>query len=173
VLGFIPGCFFGFTILFGVDAHLSNAIGGAMLITAAAVSFSSRKGVQFWSKRYTHSVGLISGTLAGVLAGLSGVSGPPVFVYLLGFGLKPAEFTKCVAIFLIASNGIMALILINSHHMQWPDIFDSVVATAPVFLGMLVGQRVRDRIPVAVFRRVVLAFVVMAGAQLTYRGFFG
>jgi uncharacterized membrane protein YfcA len=57
--------------------------------------------------------------------------------------------------------------------MQWPDIFDSVVATAPVFLGMLVGQRVRDRIPVAVFRRVVLAFVVMAGAQLTYRGFFG
>lgn len=170
VLGFVPGCLLGFEILFRSDEHTAKTVAGLMLVLAAALTALTRRGAHFWSRTYTKSMGSVAGVSAGLIAGMSGVAGPPVFIYLLGFDPKPKEFTKSVAIFLIAANLVMALALMNGSHMDRSDVLNSLLATVPVFIGMLIGQRLRDGIPVPMFRKIVLVFVFAAGLQLTYRG---
>lgn len=170
LVSFVPGCFLGFHVLFGANEHLAKATAGLMLIAAAAVTLLAKRGERFWATRFTHPVGIGAGFAAGVIAGLSGVAGPPVFLYLLGFNPTPKEFTKSVAIFLLAANGIMALLLFRIAQTGQAEILHSLLATIPSFFGLWIGQAIRDRMPVSAFRVLALGFVFAAGAQLTYSG---
>jgi uncharacterized membrane protein YfcA len=170
IVAFAPGCIIGFETLFRSDQNISRIISGAMLVLAAFLTALTKRGKRFWVYRQTWMTGAAAGISAGVIAGLSGVAGPPVFIYLLGFDPTPKEFTKLAAMFLIAANAIMAFALMQASRMNTLATLSSLIATIPVAIGMIIGQRLRDRIPAAMFRPIVLAFIFVAGANLIYSG---
>jgi uncharacterized membrane protein YfcA len=173
IIAFAPGCVLGFEILFRSNQNTSRIISGAMLVLAASLTAVTKRGKRFWVNRQTSITAAAAGMSAGIIAGLSGVAGPPVFIYLLGFDPTPKEFTKLAAMFLIAANVIMALALMQASRMDTLATLYSLVAIVPVVVGMIVGQRLRDRIPTAMFRPVVLTFIFAAGAHLVYLGIQG
>lgn len=173
IVAFAPGCWIGFEILFRADQNISRTMSGAMLIVAALLTAITKRGKRFWVYEYTAASGVVAGGLAGVIAGMSGVAGPPVFIYLLGFDPAPKEFTKLAAMFLIAANAIMAIALMQAARMSTSDLLHSLLATIPVVIGMLIGQKLRDKIPAGMFRPVILSLISAAGVNLVYTGVAG
>jgi uncharacterized membrane protein YfcA len=116
--------------------------------------------------------GLASGFLGGVLGGLAAMPGPVVFVYLLAKGLRGRDFTKEASMFLVLSAALLAVILTSSHAFGWSDLGLSTAALAPVAVGMVVGQKVRDTMPGQAFKKTVLVVVLLSGADLVRKALF-
>ena len=74
--------------------------------------------------------------------------------------------------FLVVSSVLLTSALTSSHKFDWRDVVISTLATAPVVAGMLVGQKVRDAIPADAFKNLVVLTVLLAGAQLVWKGVF-
>jgi uncharacterized protein len=98
--------------------------------------------------------------------------GPLVFVYLLAKGLRGRSFTKEASMFLVLSAAFLAVVLTSSHAFHWSDLGLSTAALAPVGVGMLIGQKLRDTIPAEAFRRSVLIVVLLSGAELVRKSLF-
>jgi uncharacterized membrane protein YfcA len=60
----------------------------------------------------------------------------------------------------------------SSRQFEWHDVLISTLATAPVVVGMLAGQKLRDAIPAGAFEKLVVLTVLLSGAQLVWKGVF-
>lgn len=170
IVAFFPGVLIGLEALFRAEKDTSHIVAGATLILAAILTALTKPGVKFWARKHTSTAGAAAGFIGGVLSGASGVGGPPMLIYLLGFGLTPKEFTKLASIFIVSTNVIMAAALLQTSRMTWTEAGASSIATIPVFAGMYFGQLARDRITGAMFRWMILAMVLASGVDLVARG---
>jgi uncharacterized membrane protein YfcA len=171
LVGMIPGVLIGVAVLLNVDPAVANIAAGAVVILVAAlILFAPKLQVK---QRMIGPVGLGAGFCAGLLGGIAALSGPLVFIFLLAKGLSGKAFTKEASMFLVASSILLASALMSSRQFDWRDIVISTVATAPVVVGMLVGQRLRDVIPADAFKKLVVLTVLLSGAQLVWKGTFG
>ena len=68
--------------------------------------------------------------------------------------------------FLVVSAMLLAATLTASQRFDVRDLAISAIAVAPVALGMVIGQRLRDNIPALMFRRLVLIVMLIAGVEL-------
>src|ERR1043165_2127504 len=104
-------------------------------------------------RRMIGPIGLAAGFCGGLLGGIAALSGPLVFIFLLAKGLSVRAFTKEASMFLVVSSVLLALALTSSRQFDGRDVLISPLATAPVVVGMLVGQKVRDVIPADAFKK--------------------
>ena len=74
--------------------------------------------------------------------------------------------------FLVVSSVLLASALTSIRQFDWRDVLISTLATAPVVVGMLVGQKVSDAIPADAFKKLVVFTVLLSGAQLVWKGVF-
>src|SRR4051812_2200982 len=170
-LGMIPGLFLGVQLLLAVDSNVAKIIAGLVLMGVGGVTLLAPK-LQLQS-RLVLPTGITFGFFGGILGGVAAMSGPLVFIFLLAKGLRGQAFTKEASLYLVASAGLLAILLTASREFSWRDALVSTTATLPVILGMYVGQRIRDKIAPETFRKLVLIAVIAAGAELLRHGFFG
>lgn len=169
--GMVPGVWFGVAVLLNVDpAAAKVAAGASVIFVAALMLFSPDLQIE---RRRVVPVGLGAGFCGGLLGGIAALSGPLVFIFLLAKGLNGRAFTKEASMFLVVSSLLLASALTSSRQFDWRDILISTLATAPVVAGMLVGQKVRDAVPAAAFKRLVVLAVLLSGTQLVWKGIFG
>jgi uncharacterized membrane protein YfcA len=171
LVGMMPGVWIGVAVLLHVDPAVAKIVAGAAVILVAALSLLAPK-LQI-KRRMIGPVGLGAGFCAGLLGGIAALSGPLVFIFLLAKGLSVRAFTKEAAMFLVVSSVLLASALTSSHRFDWRDVLISTLATAPVAVGMLVGQKVRDAIPAGAFKKLVVLAALLSGAQLVWNGMFG
>src|SRR5438874_13532718 len=88
-------------------------------------------------------MGLVSGFSGGGLGGLAAMPGPLVFTFLLAKGLRGRTFTK-EASMLVVSALLLAATLTCSQRFDVRDLAISAGAVAPVAVGMVIGQRLRE-----------------------------
>jgi uncharacterized membrane protein YfcA len=170
LVGMIPGVWIGVVVLLYVDPAVANVAAGAVVILVAALNlFAPKLRVQ---QRMIGPVGLGAGFCGGLLGGIAAMAGPLVFIFLLAKGLSGRAFTKEASMFLVVSSILLAAALLSSRQFDWRDVVISTLATAPVVLGMLVGQKLRDAIPADAFRKLVVLAVLLSGAQLVWKGVF-
>jgi uncharacterized membrane protein YfcA len=170
LVGMIPGVWIGVVVLLYVDPAVANVAAGAVVILVAALNlFAPKLRVQ---QRMIGPVGLGAGFCGGLLGGIAAMAGPLVFIFLLAKGLSGRAFTKEASMFLVVSSILLASALMSSRQFDWRDIVISTLATAPVVLGMLAGQKLRDAIPADAFRKLVVLAVLLSGAQLVWKGVF-
>jgi len=106
---------------------------------------------------------------AGLLGGIAGLWGGPAGMYLAALDMTKEEF--------IASSGAMlgigsvAFLVSLVIYGAWSpsEFLISCFAVVPAFVGLLIGQVVRHRLPHRHFRRAVLVILAMTGALLVYR----
>ncbi|MEM1265230.1 MAG: sulfite exporter TauE/SafE family protein [Pseudomonadota bacterium] len=115
----------------------------------------------------------VAGGMAGVFGGLAGVWGPPILMYFLACNTPKKEQVRAQGIsFLIGS-----LVLIGAHMASGLLNRDSAVFSAamvlPAVIGMAVGQAVQDRLNQALFRKLTLTVLALAGLNLLRRAVFG
>jgi uncharacterized membrane protein YfcA len=171
LVGMVPGVWIGVAILLNVDPIVAKIVAGTVVILVAALILIAPK--LHIKQRMIVPVGIGAGFCGGLLGGIAALSGPLVFIFLLAKGLSGRAFTKEASMFLVISSLLLTSALTSSRQFDWRDVLVSTIATAPVVVGMLAGQKVRDAIPAAVFKKLVVIVVLLSGAQLVWKGMSG
>ena len=142
-------------------------LAGLILATACAALLIAPK--FRLPKRTSAPVGLAVGFIGGLMEGVSAIPGPLLATYLLATGATGKQFTKQIALVLIISIAALILSFGQSRHADGADLLFSACASIPVVIGILLGRPLRDALPPAAFRIVVLLFILVAAMQMVLR----
>lgn len=138
------------------------AVSGAFLLVTAPRPLPGERG---WS--------VFAGLVSGALNSSTGLSGPPVALYLSNQGWSRDHFrTSLMATFLV-SNVAALLLFLPLGLLDWAVAGPSAVLAPAVLVGWLVHRATRDAVSAldaASFRRVVGGLVVVAGVASVLRG---
>ncbi len=109
--------------------------------------------------------------VGGVLQGTTSIASPLVGSYFHAQRLRPAEF-----VFVLASifelNSIVQLIGYSLQGLYTPEVVTlGLLGLVPTLLAMMVGIWARGRLDPALFRRLIVALLVLSVANLLWRTF--
>jgi uncharacterized membrane protein YfcA len=109
--------------------------------------------------------GPIVGAIAGIIGGLSTLSGPPLMLYLACLRLRKEEFVVAISqMFLIAYVGL-ALGILTFGFSRPTELVVSVAACIPVFIGMWLGNKARVRMSERAFAVAVFVAYFLTGVS--------
>ena len=115
---------------------------------------------------------LLTGALAGTLAGLLGVGGGLVIVPALVFVFHAQGFSEALLVHMAVGTSLATIVLtsissVRAHHrrgaVQWPVFWR---LTPGIVVGSLLGAVIADWLPADVLRRVFAVFVLLVAAQM-------
>ena len=166
----LAGLAVGAQLVVGLDASWLYLVVGGIVTIFTALGFL-HPAMRLPSRAEVPG-GVVIGAVAGVCGGIGGIWGPPISMYLLALDLKKDDFIGTVGLvwflgalplgFFYALNGI-----VGSHNVMY-----SAAACIPAVGGLLVGQRIRRRIPQDAFRKVLMATPFVIGLNLIRRAIF-
>lgn len=157
-------------LLSALNTHvLSMVLGGVMIISIAAQLLKPLK-VAPGRKRVLF---IVSGFFSGLFGGLTSFFGFPSLQVLIASGLQKGEFIFSASFVLFTGTIVLAIGLGSQGLVTRYDALMSVLLFVPAVLGMLIGQRLRDRMSPLVFARVVLVVLLATGASMLIRGMVG
>ncbi len=145
---------------------LRAVLAGAVLLAVALLALPLQwhvppKQEAFWSTAV--------GGLSGVMGGLSSITGPIIISYLVSLRLPREVFVGSISVIYLAG----ALPLYGSMAAQgrfaWREVLLSVLALLPMALGLAIGKRLRSRLNEALFRRLMLGFLVLVSLMLIFK----
>jgi len=159
--------FLAVEILARADAEVLRGILGVLLFAYAAISLATPQ-IPPPGKKEPWLSPLI-GACSGTAAGLTGTVIVPGVLYLQALGLSRDTLIQAMGI-LFTIVTLSLAVAMGSQRLVPLDLgILSVVALAPAFLGMALGQRIRKRIPEAKFRRVFFVVLALMGVYLMSR----
>jgi uncharacterized protein len=110
------------------------------------------------------------GFAAGLIGGMSTLFGPVLTLFMVGLGLPPNVFVKAISI-LYTTAGAFLMISGAAHGTSSGGaMLISALGIVPVYCGMLIGQRARNRLNAGRFRFLVLLVVVITGVNMIRTG---
>jgi len=166
----------GLTI--GVAAQWVPDIPSAGLFVFLGVLICSAAGLQLagWRPRAPSESGpraaleIVTGLVAGICGGFSGVWGPPVLFFLIALDLNKTLQIRALGLAFTVGSLILVPAHLVSGLLNRTTLPLSLAMCLPVALGMLAGLRFQDRMDQALFRRMTLAVLCLAGLNLLRRG---
>ena len=113
------------------------------------------------------------GLISGMLGGLAGTWGPTTVLYLMAIDTPKAR--QMVVQGVIYASGAIVLVLahLRSGVLNGQTFWVSAALLGPVLAGMAIGFRLQDRMDQALFRKVTLAVLIVAGINLIRKGLAG
>lgn len=109
---------------------------------------------------------LAVGTVTGVITGITGVFVIPAVPYLQALQLDRKEMVQALGLCFTTSTIALAVLLAARGHLGFSGSMQSALALAPALAGMLVGQKLRDWMSEAAFRRCFFGGMALLGAWL-------
>ncbi|MEM0937063.1 MAG: sulfite exporter TauE/SafE family protein [Pseudomonadota bacterium] len=113
------------------------------------------------------------GVVSGFFGGLSGVWGPPMVMYLTALGTPKKEQMRVQGVAFGLGGALLLVAHLQSgvlNHTTWPL---SVALVVPAVVGTWLGLQIQDRIDQALFRKLTLVVLIIAGLNLVRRAVFG
>ncbi len=152
------------------DALLFGLLGA--LVTAFGISqiLGWRPGFPAARKNLVEVFVALAG---GFIGGLSGIWGPPVVMYLLAADVPKVEMVRVQALCFLLGSVVLLGAHLHSGVLNPVTLPASAWMVLPTMAGLFIGYRVQDRLDQALFRRVTLIVLVVAGLNLLRRAFFG
>jgi uncharacterized membrane protein YfcA len=146
------------------------AVIGVPVTFFAALQLS---GYQMSLSRRSVKIEGFAGAVAGALAGLSGIWGPPTVAYLTALNTPKHDQIRVQGV--IFGLGSVALLFshIGSGVLRAETIHFSLAMVPSAFVGMWAGMAVMERIDQKGFRRATLFVLLVAGLNLIRRAWFG
>ncbi|HVL77375.1 MAG TPA: sulfite exporter TauE/SafE family protein [Noviherbaspirillum sp.] len=163
VAGLFVGSFFGVRLL--ADPDLASILLGAVLAAYGVLGLSrARFSVpDRWERRLSPVTGIVTGVLYGS-TGLAVTAVPYVNSLRLD---KDALIQTLGLTFAVCSFG-MALGLVAAGRFQTTVAGTSVLALLPAFAGMMIGQRLRERMNADTFRRYFFLSICALGIYMVW-----
>ncbi len=142
--------------LLGILTLIYGAIG------LARASLTLPLGTERWA-------GPLTGAVNGVLTGLTGTFVVPSVLYMQSLGLPRDMLIQAMGVLFTLSTVTLALTLSDRGLLSADLGLQSTAAVIPALAGMVIGQRVRQRISEATFRRVFFVSLVVLGLFIIAR----
>lgn len=120
-----------------------------------------------------HRVELLLGVVSGLFGGMSGIWGPPLILYLLALEVPKREQVRALGITFLLGSVILVAAHLRSGLLDTRTTPFSALLVLPAAVGMFFGYRLQDRLDQALFRRLTLLVLLIAGLNLLRRGLFG
>src|SRR5215468_10775404 len=167
MLGILAGTVAGAGIIAGSHAAWTTMALGAALIAYAAMSLSS----WHWRvpARAERTLSPLIGVTTGLVTGGTGVFVIPAVPYIQALGFFRDDLIQALGLSFTVSTIALAIGLASHGAFQGGDAGASSLAVMPALLGMQAGQRLRQRISPAAFRRWFLICLLLLGAELFLR----
>lgn len=161
------GTFIGIGVMTGASSRLAGAALGAILALYGVVALASRRftvpaRVEPWLSPWI-------GLATGLITGATGVFVLPAVPYLSALGLSKDALIQALGLSFTVSTIALAAALAWSGHYRLDAAGSSLLAVLPALAGMLIGQRVRDRMRPETFRRWFLGGLVVLGLYMLAR----
>ena len=161
----------GATALTRVDLSLLSALLGALLIVYSTVSLA---GLRFTiTVRQEAWVGLLVGTANGILTGMTGSFVVPGVMFLQAIGLSRDMLIQAMGMLFTVSTLALAIALQGNSFLTIELGGLSAAALLPAIAGMVLGQRIRQKLPEQLFRRIFFISLLLLGAYIIASAFGG
>lgn len=164
-VGTVPGAAW---LASGDTGATTTVLGAALALYAGYTLLARQLAVP---KRAEPLLSPVVGALTGLVSGATGVFVIPAVPYLQALGLSRDDLVQALGLSFTVSTVALAGALGARGAFAMNALGLSLLALAPALAGMWVGQRLRDRISPAAFRRVFLVFLLLLGLEMVQRPF--
>ena len=158
----------GTELLFAVDQRIIEVLLGVIVCCYVVINVIRIPPAlpRVWEARLAIPAGLIF----GVLQGATGSLAAPLAAWWQMLGLKKDEFVQASGYVLFIILVPWAVSLAAKGAVTWEVAAISAGLLIPAGLGMLVGSRIRARVPEERYRNLILALLFLAGIGLFIKG---
>lgn len=154
----------GAAALTRVNLTYLTALLGSLLIIYAVVSLVGIKIVV--PSRHEVWAGPLIGSVNGVLTGMTGSFAVPGVMFLQAIGLPKNMLIQAMGMLFMVSTVALAAALQQANFLTLQHGAISAVAVLPALAGMVIGQRIRERLSEQVFRKVFFISLLMLGTYI-------
>ena len=169
--GGVVGSIVGTILLTTLDSRILSAILAAVIITYIVLA-TVRPGFTF-SPRVTRVASPPVGVAAGGLQGATGISGPLLSTYLLGFGLPPRAYVFALTTLFLAFSVVQTTTLFSVGLYTPERVVESLLALVPIAVALPLGSRMARRLSARTFQRVVLLLLTASAGALVHEAITG
>lgn len=155
-----------------IPAQTLFLILGIIVSTAAVLQLVGWRPVTPEEPAKRAAVEVLTGIVAGIAGGLSGVWGPPVLFFLLSIGAEKRLQVRMQGIAFLLGSIILVAAHLQSGVLNEITLPVSALMIVPAMLGMALGFVLQDRMAQDRFRKATLAVLTVAGLNLLRRGLF-
>lgn len=160
LLVFIVISFFSVLAVSQIDSHLLKRVLGVVLILVSIYFF-------FFSGKVhlppSAPVQLAMGAVSGLMGGFFAMQGPPAVIYFLSCTETKEEYLALASMYFAIGNTMMTVFRFANGFITPVVCKAWLVAVPAVIAGLWVGTKVSRRMPVGILRKVVYAFMAVAG----------
>jgi uncharacterized membrane protein YfcA len=152
-----------------VDLSLLSALLGGLLVVYSTVSLA---GLRFTvTARQEVWLGPLVGSANGVLTGMTGSFVVPGVLFLQAIGLPRDMLIQAMGMLFTVSTLALAVAMQANDFLTVELGTLSAAALLPAIVGMVVGQRIRQRLPEHLFRRVFFVSLLVLGVYIIASAF--
>ena len=137
---------------------------GGMLLLFCVLQLSPLK-LQI-APRVEPWLGPLVGILGGLSGGVSSFFGPILVTYLMLLNLERDTFVASIALCYTVAGAALYVTLAGYQLLGWPELVVSTAALLPLWIGMLVGRRLRRRIAPERFRQLLIGVLLLIAVSL-------
>jgi len=163
----VIGIWAGVQILATADTRLLTGILGTLLFTYAAISLARPQIAPPAEKERWLSP--LMGAAGGFMFGLTGSYMVPGVLYIQALGLSRDMFVQALGITFCLIMVALGLSMSSKEILPMEIFLLSAGALVPTSMGMMLGQRFRNRLPEDKFRKVFFAVLCCAGLYMIVR----
>lgn len=112
---------------------------------------------------------VITGIVAGLYGGISGIWGPPVLIFLVSIGVGKQENIRVQGVVFLLGAAVLTMAHLQSGVLNATSAVLSGALVVPAVIGLFAGYQVQDRLDGPQFRRWTLVVLALTGANLIRR----
>jgi uncharacterized membrane protein YfcA len=154
----------GSSALTRVDPAVLSALLGLLLIVYAAVNLAGFRLII--ATRQEVWLGPLIGSANGILTGMTGSFVVPGVLFLQGIGLSRDMLIQAMGMLFTASTLALAVALQGNHLLTTELGILSAAGLVPALIGMVLGQRIRQRLSEQLFRRIFFIALLLLGTYI-------
>jgi uncharacterized membrane protein YfcA len=161
------GVVIGLALLTWMETRLAAAALGGVLIVYGL--FALRTPNLTLPPHLEKPLGPVTGLLTGIVNGLTGSQLMPVLPYLMALRLDRERFVQAINCSFTLSSLVMAAGLSTIGLMNVETTLVSALGVVPVWIGLKLGSKVRQRLSPELFRKLVIYMLMVSGVLLLAR----
>ncbi|MDH0615714.1 MULTISPECIES: sulfite exporter TauE/SafE family protein [unclassified Agrobacterium] len=152
----------------GTGIWTTSALGLCLAVYAAYSLFAKPLSVP---ARLESSLSPAIGLTTGLLTGGTGIFVVPAVPYIQSLGFNRDDLVQALGLSFTVSTIALAASLASQDAFRVEHLSLSALAVLPALLGMWLGQKIRNIVSPATFRRWFLICLLLLGAELFLRAF--
>ena len=166
----LAGTWIGVNILASLDDRTLLIVVGVAVFVFAIMQ-GSRFRIEL-PDRLVKPAGFLFGGASGLIGGISSFFGPMLITYLISVrDLDKNQFVGSISFLYVSAVVPWTAMLYFYGILDQRMIIYSTVATLPVTLGLLIGQRIRRHISDTRFRYLIIGILVVSALSMLWRAY--